>query len=154
MHGDRSFVVADVPGLIEGAHLGQGLGDRFLKHLDRTKVLVHLVDVSGASGRDPVEDFEAVQRELSFFSADLGSKPQIVAATKMDSVADATLVDRLQEHVASRGLSFARVSAVSGEGIDALLEAMWKYLSPAAGGGPIASEVAARGAGARQHFSQ
>jgi GTP-binding protein len=154
MHGDRSFVVADVPGLIEGAHLGQGLGDRFLKHLDRTKVLVHLVDVSGASGRDPVEDFEAVQRELSFFSADLGSKPQIVAATKMDSVADAALVDRLQEHVASRGLSFARVSAVTGEGIDALLEAMWKYLSPAAGGDPIASEVAARGAGSRRHLSQ
>jgi GTPase len=150
LHGNRSFVVADVPGLIEGAHLGQGLGDRFLKHLDRTKVLVHLVDVSGASGRDPVADFEAVQRELSLFSADLGSKPQIVAATKMDSVADPSLVDRLEEHVASRGLSFARVSAVTGEGIDALLEAMWRYLSPAASGGPVASEAVGRGAGARR----
>src|ERR1700681_625711 len=99
----REFVVADVPGLIEGAHEGHGLGDRFLKHLDRTKLLVHLVDVSGASARDPVEDFEAVQRELSFFSAELGSKAQIVAATKMDSVADASLVDRLQGHVALRG---------------------------------------------------
>src|SRR6266550_413132 len=80
LSGNRSFVVADVPGLIEGAHLGQGLGDRFLKHLDRTKLLVHLVDVSGASGRDPVEEFDAVQRELSLFSSALGSKPQIVAA--------------------------------------------------------------------------
>ena len=102
MSGNRSFVVADVPGLIEGAHEGHGLGDRFLKHLDRTKLLVHLVDVSGASGRDPVEDFEAVQRELALFSAELGSKPQIVAATKIDAVSDPALVERLKEH-AGRG---------------------------------------------------
>ena len=88
LDGDRSFVVADVPGLIEGAHEGKGLGDRFLKHLDRTKVLVHLVDVSGASGRDPIEDFETIQRELALFSGELGAKPQIVAATKMDAVTD------------------------------------------------------------------
>ena len=86
LSGNRSFVVADVPGLIEGAHEGKGLGDRFLKHLDRTKVLVHLVDVSGASGRDPIEDFETIQRELPLFSAELAAKPQIVAATKMDAV--------------------------------------------------------------------
>ena len=127
---NRSFVVADVPGLIEGAHQGHGLGDRFLKHLDRTKLLVHLVDVSGASARDPVEDFEAVQRELSFFSAELGSKAQIVAATKMDALSDPALVGRLEQHVAALGLPFARVSAVSGEGMAALLEAMWKYLAP------------------------
>ena len=89
LSGNRSFVVADVPGLIEGAHEGKGLGDRFLKHLDRTKVLVHLVDVSGESGRDPIEDFETIQRELAAFSADLAAKPQIVAATKMDAVGDA-----------------------------------------------------------------
>ena len=89
MSGNRSFVVADVPGLIEGAHEGKGLGDRFLKHLDRTKVLVHLVDISGASGRNPIEDFETIQRELAAFSADLAAKPQIVAATKMDAVSDA-----------------------------------------------------------------
>jgi GTPase len=128
MNGDRSFVVADVPGLIEGAHEGHGLGDRFLKHLDRTKVLVHLVDISGASGRDPVEDFEAVQRELSLFSPELGAKPQLVAATKIDAVSDPDLVDRLEAHIKTLGLPFARISAVSGAGIDSLLEAVWRHL--------------------------
>jgi GTPase len=126
--GNRSFVVADVPGLIEGAHEGHGLGDRFLKHLDRTKLLVHLVDVSGASGRDPVEDCEAVQHELALFSAALGSKPQILAATKIDALSEPALVERLKEHAASHGLPFVRLSAVTGEGVDALLEAMWTYL--------------------------
>src|SRR5258706_3567468 len=128
MSGNRSFVVADVPGLIEGAHEGHGLGDRFLKHLDRTKVLVHLVDVSGSSGRDPVEDFEAVQRELAHFSAALGAKPQLVAATKIDALSDHDLVDRLQAHVESLGLPCVRISAVSGDGISPLLEMMWRYL--------------------------
>jgi GTPase len=131
LSGNRSFVVADVPGLIEGAHEGHGLGDRFLKHLDRTKLLVHLVDVSGASGRDPVEDFETIRRELQLFSAEMGAKPQIVAATKMDAVSDPPQVDRLEAHVKSVGLPFMRISAVAGDGIDDLLESMWKYLSDA-----------------------
>ena len=131
MSGNRSFVVADVPGLIEGAHEGKGLGDRFLKHLDRTKVLVHLVDVSGASGRDPVEDFETIQRELALFSPGLEAKPQIVAASKMDAVTDPAAADALERHVRSRGLAMLRISAVSGEGIDALEEAVWKHLSDA-----------------------
>ena len=129
--GDRSFVVADVPGLIEGAHEGKGLGDRFLKHLDRTKVLVHLVDVSGASGRDPIEDFETIQRELAFFSGELGVKPQIVAATKIDAVTDSAAVDALEAHVRSLDLPVVRISAVTGEGLGALQEAMWRYLSDA-----------------------
>jgi GTP-binding protein len=128
MSGDRSFVVADVPGLIEGAHEGHGLGDRFLKHLDRTKLLVHLVDVSGASGRDPVEDFEAVQRELSLFSPELGAKPQVVAATKIDALSGHEPVDRLKAHVESLKLPFIQISAVSGHGIDPLLETMWRHL--------------------------
>src|SRR5215213_8578014 len=131
LSGDRSFVVADVPGLIEGAHEGHGLGDRFLKHLDRTKVLVHLVDVSGATGRDPVEDFEAIRRELALFSADLGHKPQLVAATKMDTAPDLSTVERLEAHVRSQGLPFQRISAVAGTGLDVLLESMWKFLSDA-----------------------
>jgi len=128
---NRSFVVADVPGLIEGAHEGKGLGDRFLKHLDRTKVLVHLVDVSGASGRDPIEDFETIRRELSRFSHELASKPQIVAAAKIDAVSDWSAVDALEAHVTSHALPFLRISAVTGEGLDALQESAWTYLSDA-----------------------
>jgi GTPase len=131
LSGNRSFVVADVPGLIEGAHEGKGLGDRFLKHLDRTKVLIHLVDVSGASGRDPIEEFETIQRELSLFNDALGSKPQIVAATKMDAVTDPSTVDALEAHVTSQDIPFLRISAVSGLGLDALQEVAWKYLSDA-----------------------
>jgi len=131
LSGNRSFVVADVPGLIEGAHEGKGLGDRFLKHLDRTKVLIHLVDVSGASGRDPIEDFDTIQRELSLFNDALASKPQIVAATKMDTVSDPSVVDALEAYIRRRALPFFRISAVSGEGLDAIQEAAWKYLSDA-----------------------
>ena len=150
LSGNRSFVVADVPGLIEGAHEGKGLGDRFLKHLDRTKVLVHLVDVSGASGRDPIEDFETIQRELAAFSADLAAKPQIVAATKMDAAGDTNAVDELEAHLRSHDLPLLRISAVSGEGLDALQEAMWKYLTPiAAAQHSTGAEVVARHAGAR-----
>ena len=131
LSGNRSFVVADVPGLIEGAHEGKGLGDRFLKHLDRTRVLVHLVDVTGASGRDPIEDFETIQRELALFSPGLEAKPQIVAATKMDAVTDPAAAVALEAHVRSHGLPLLRISAISGKGIDALLEAIWKHLSDA-----------------------
>jgi GTPase len=128
LSGNRSFVVADVPGLIQGAHEGKGLGDRFLKHLDRTKVLVHLVDVSGASGRGPIEDFEAIQKELGLFSRDLGAKPQIVVATKLDAVSDPSTVEALESHVRSQELPFMRISAVSGEGLGPLQEAIWSHL--------------------------
>src|SRR5579859_3109021 len=84
----RSFVVADIPGLIEGAHLGHGLGTQFLRHIERTKLLVHLVDVSDASGRQPVENFETVMRELASFSPDLAQKPMLVVASKMDAAQD------------------------------------------------------------------
>jgi GTP-binding protein len=142
LSGNRSFVVADVPGLIEGAHEGKGLGDRFLKHLDRTKALVHLVDVSGSSGRDPIVDFETIQRELAAFSPDLAAKPQIVVATKMDAVGDAETVDALEGHVAAHDLPFLRISSVTGEGLAELQEAVWRYLTPV--------EMAARRAGARR----
>ena len=141
MSGNRSFVVADVPGLIEGAHAGRGLGDRFLKHLDRTKALVHLVDVSGGSGRDPIEDFETIQRELAAFSAELAAKPQIVAATKMDALSDDAGVDALEAHVKSSGLPFLRISAVRGDGLDKLQEAVWRYLAPLAEAEPRSNEA-------------
>ena len=132
---DRSFVVADVPGLIKGAHEGHGLGDRFLRHVQRSKVLVHLVDVSGASGRDPVEDFDTIQEELRRFDAALAAKPQIVAANKIDALpraSDASRgVDALSRHVASIGLPMFSISGVTGEGLPDLLEAMWREIAAA-----------------------
>jgi GTP-binding protein len=133
MSGDRSFVVADVPGLIEGAHLGQGLGHQFLRHLERTKVLVHLVDVSGASGRDPVEDLETVRRELTLFQPGFAARPQLVAANKMDAVDlvhDADRVQDLERRALKLGLPFFRISAVTGAGVPELLEAIWPHLAP------------------------
>jgi GTP-binding protein len=131
LSGDRSFVVADVPGLIEGAHRGQGLGHQFLRHLERTKVLVHLVDVSGASGRDPVEDLETVRRELTLFQPGFASRPQLVAANKMDAVdpRDAAHVQDLERHASKLGLPFFRISAVTGAGVPELLEAIWPHLA-------------------------
>jgi GTPase len=131
LSGDRSFAVADVPGLIEGAHRGQGLGHQFLRHLERTKVLVHVVDVSGAAGRDPVEDLETVRQELRLFQPALAAKPQLVAANKMDAVDDeaAAGVVRLAERAATHGLAFFRISAVTGAGVPELLEAMWRHVA-------------------------
>jgi GTP-binding protein len=128
---DRSFVVADVPGLIEGAHRGQGLGHQFLRHLERTKVLVHLVDVSGASGaegRDPAGDLDTVRRELQLFQPTLAAKPQLVVANKIDAVDDPARVTVLERRAAELGLPFFRASGVSGAGIPALLEAMWHHV--------------------------
>ena len=126
---NRSFVVADVPGLIAGAHEGHGLGDRFLRHIERTKVLIHLVDVSGASGREPVEDFEVILRELALFDPQVAAKPQLVVANKLDAVDDATRVKALEKRVKKAGLSFFRISGVTGEGVDTLLEAAWKEIA-------------------------
>jgi GTP-binding protein len=128
---DRSFVVADVPGLIEGAHRGQGLGHQFLRHLERTKLLVHLVDVSGASGRDPVEDLDTVRKELELFQPTLAAKPQIVVANKIDAldVEHEDAVAALARRAAQLDLPFLRVSGVSGAGVPELLEAMWRGLA-------------------------
>src|ERR1700704_6024611 len=100
---DRSFVVADVPGLIEGAHRGLVLGHQFLRHLERTKVLVHLVDISGASGRDPVEDLNTVRRELELFRPELAAKPQLVAANKIDAIDEEADVARLEARSVALG---------------------------------------------------
>ena len=120
----RSFVVADIPGLIEGAHVGHGLGIQFLRHIERTRLLAHLVDVSEASGRDPVQDFETVMQELASFSDELAAKPMIVVATKMDAAQDPERVEALRELAKSRGLPFFEISSATGQGIDALKYAM------------------------------
>jgi GTP-binding protein len=126
----RSFVVADIPGLIEGAHLGHGLGIQFLRHIERTRLLAHLVDVSDATGRDPVHDFETVMEELASFSDELAAKPMIVVATKMDAAQDPERVARLRDLARSRGLAFFEISSVTGQGIDNLKHAMAERVWP------------------------
>src|SRR5712692_4997058 len=128
LSSDRSFVVADVPGLIEGAHRGLGLGHQFLRHLEPTKLLVHLVDISGASGRDPVDDLNTVRRELELFRPELAAKPQIVAANKIDALDDEGRVSDLCTRARALGLPFFRISAVTGAGVSELLEAAWSGL--------------------------
>ncbi len=115
----RSFVVADIPGIIEGAHEGRGLGIQFLKHIERTRVLVHLVDLS-ETGRDPVHDFDAVMRELASFSEDLAKRPMIVVGSKVDAAQDPARIAALRELAASRNLPFFEISSVTGQGMEAL----------------------------------
>ena len=120
----RTFVVADIPGLIEGAHTGHGLGIQFLRHVERTRLLAHLVDVSEATGRDPVHDFEIVMSELASFSEDLARKPMIVVATKLDAAQDPERVVSLEVLARERGLPFFKISSATGEGLAALKRAM------------------------------
>ncbi len=122
-----SFVMADIPGLIEGASEGAGLGHDFLRHIDRCRLVVHVVDVSGTEGRDPVEDFETINRELREYSAELASRPMIVCANKCD-IADEELVRRLEDYVRSRGLEFYSVSAAAHNGTRELVEAVARRL--------------------------
>ena len=135
MLGDlRTFVVADIPGLIEGAHEGHGLGTRFLRHIERTKLLVHLVDVSEATGRDPVHDFEVVLSELASFSREMAGKPMLVVATKIDAAQDPSRVESLQLMAAEKGLAFYAISSVTGRGLDQLKFAMGeRVLAPLPG---------------------
>jgi GTP-binding protein len=126
---DRSFVVADVPGLIEGAHEGHGLGHQFLRHIERTKVLIHLVDVSGASGRDPVQDFDTIVEELRRFDPKVAAKPQLVAANKVDALDEPDRLKALERHVKRKKVPFFAVSGVTGEGVDTLLEAAWREMA-------------------------
>jgi GTP-binding protein len=119
-----SFVVADIPGLIEGAHTGAGLGTQFLRHIERTRLLVHLVDVSDASGRpDPVKDFEVIMGELASFGAGLENKPLILAASKCD-VANKSKLTKLKRYAKAHEIEVIEISAVTGEGIDKLKYAM------------------------------
>jgi GTP-binding protein len=126
----RSFVVADIPGIIEGAHEGRGLGIQFLKHVERTKVLAHLVDMSD-TGRDPIHDFETLMTELESFSEELAKKPMLVLASKMDVVSDPECVEALRRIAEARGLAFLAISSATGEGIEALKFALAVRVLPA-----------------------
>jgi GTPase len=121
---DRSFVLADIPGLIEGAHEGHGLGIQFLRHVERTRLLAHLVDVSEFTGRDPGNDFDVILNELAKFSEALAAKPMLVVASKIDACQDASRIETVRARAAGRGLSFFAISSVTGEGIEELRFAM------------------------------
>jgi GTP-binding protein len=125
----RSFVVADIPGLIEGAHLGQGLGIRFLRHIERTKILVHLVDVSPYSGRDPLVDYRVIMKELEAFSPEVAARPQVIAANKVDLLGeDKTRLTRLRKMAARKKIPFFAISAIKREGLKPLVEALARSL--------------------------
>lgn len=125
---EQSFVVADIPGLIEGAHLGAGLGVQFLRHIERTSLLLHIVDVSDASGRpNPVEDYTVIEAELKSFGHGLEDKPRIIVASKID-VANPEKLKKLKAMAGRKKLPFYAISAVTGDGIDALKYAVAKRL--------------------------
>ncbi len=126
-YSDKSFVLADIPGIIEGAASGQGLGTEFLRHIERCRLLVHVVDVSGSEGRDPIEDYKAINHELKNYSETLSSRQQIVAANKIDA-ADPQSAERFCEYIRSIGLEVYKISAATGEGVKQLLDAVIKKL--------------------------
>ncbi|MFW5999034.1 MAG: GTPase ObgE [Halanaerobiaceae bacterium] len=117
----KSFVMADVPGLIEGAHKGVGLGDEFLRHLERTRLLVHIIDVSGIEGRDPLEDFEKINRELEEYNQAMAKLPQIVALNKIDLTEARENLPEVKEELEGRGYEVFPISAVTGDGVDDLV---------------------------------
>jgi GTPase len=118
--GDHTFVLADIPGLMEGAHEGQGLGTQFLRHIERTKLLVHMVDVSDFSGRDPAHDFDVILDELRQFSEELVQKPMIVVASKIDACQDHSRIDAVRRKAHEHGFDFYCISSVTGAGIEEL----------------------------------
>lgn len=120
--GDESFVCADIPGIIEGASEGLGLGHDFLRHIDRCRLILHIVDISGFEGRDPVEDYVVINEELSKYSPELGSRPQLVVGNKADILeADAPQKQRFEAFLRERGLEWFEISAATGQGVDQLL---------------------------------
>ena len=124
----ESFVIADIPGIIEGASKGIGLGLQFLRHIERTRLLLHLIDVSGMSGRNPVEDYKAINNELEEYSKKLSERKQIIVATKIDSMQDEALLNELEKMAKTNKINLFKISSVTGEGIADLLEYVSKEL--------------------------
>ncbi|HNQ14124.1 MAG TPA: 50S ribosome-binding GTPase, partial [Pyrinomonadaceae bacterium] len=137
----RTFVVADIPGLIEGASEGAGLGDRFLRHVERTKLILHLVDVSSISGRDPVSDYEIINRELANYNPELAARPQIVVATKLDALDDPERLASLRDRAAADGKEFLEISAVTNQGTKELVSVVARRLEELASNGVDPVEI-------------
>lgn len=124
----RSFVMADIPGLIEGASQGVGLGHEFLRHVERSRVLIHVLDIAGSEGRDPLSDFEIINNELEIYSPALAQKKQIVAGNKIDLITNRTELEQIKQQIESKGYSFFPICTLTGEGIKSLLEKAWTIL--------------------------
>ena len=124
--GDKGFVIADIPGLIEGASEGIGLGYEFLRHIERTKVMIHIVDAAGVEGRNPIEDIYAINRELEAYNPEIANRPQIIAANKIDCIYDQdnNPVDEIKKEFEPKGIQVFPISAVSGQGVKELLFAV------------------------------
>lgn len=125
----RTFVIADIPGLIEGAHTGAGLGDQFLRHIERTKMLLHMVDISSLSGRETVADYVTVNRELASYNPELAMRPQFVVATKMDALDEPDRLESLKIKVEEEGTPFFVISSATGEGVRELVHAIGARLA-------------------------
>ena len=127
IYGD-SFVIADIPGIIEGASTGVGLGIQFLRHIERTRLLLHVIDVSGTEGRTPVQDFEIINKELKEYSEKLSTRKQIIVANKLDVMQDENLLKELEEFAKNKNMELFKISAVTGEGIDNLMNHVTEVL--------------------------
>lgn len=125
---DQSFVMADIPGLIKGAHLGRGLGDRFLRHIERTRLLLHLIDAAEITDRDPVEDYRVVLRELENFSSAVAQKPMLLAASRADAAGGGERLEKLRSFCRDEKLPLYEISAVTGQGLENLKWALWVAL--------------------------
>lgn len=123
LEGAKGFVIADIPGLIEGASEGVGLGHEFLRHIERTRVMIHIVDAAGSEGRDPIEDIYAINKELANYNEEIANRPQVIAANKIDMIfeGDEDPVERIRREFEPKGIKVYPISAISGEGVRALL---------------------------------
>ncbi len=137
----KSFVMADIPGLIEGAHQGIGLGHEFLRHVERTRLLVHIIDISGHEGRDAVEDFNKINEELEKYNPKLAEKTQIVVANKMDLPGAEEKYDKFKEYISNKGYDFYKISAVTGKGVDKLKYIIWDKLQEIGEAEPVVEVV-------------
>lgn len=139
---DRSFVMADIPGLIEGAHSGRGLGVRFLKHIERTRLLLHLIDAAESTERDPVEDYRVILGELESFSAEVARKPALIVASRVDAAGSGERLRALRRFCEGQGKPLYEISAVTGQGLEELKNAAWAALQAAVLDSTAAGEAA------------